>query len=58
MPDINEIKKIVVPIAYSYRVKRLYLFGSYGKGTANEKSDVDLLIEPSRTREQKISGQF
>lgn len=45
MPDINEIKKIVVPIANSYGVKRLYLFGSYAKGTANEKSDVDLLVE-------------
>ena len=43
MPDINEIKKIVVPIAYSYGVKRVYLFGSYAKGTANEKSDVDKL---------------
>ena len=40
MPDINEIKKIVVPIAYSYGVKRLYLFGSYAKGTASEKSDL------------------
>lgn len=23
----------------------MYLFGSYAKGTANEKSDVDLLVE-------------
>ena len=48
MPDINEIKKIVVPIAYSYGVKRLYLFGSYAKGTANEKSDIDLLVEKGK----------
>ncbi len=45
MPDINEIKRAVVPIACSYGVKRLYLFGSYAKGTANEKSDVDLLVQ-------------
>ena len=57
MPDINEIKKIVVPIAYSYGVKRLYLFGSYAKGTANEKSDIDLLVEKGKPMSLiKLSG--
>lgn len=57
MPDINEIKRIVVPIAYSYGVKRLYLFGSYAKGTANEKSDVDLLVEKGKSMSLlKLSG--
>ena len=57
MPDINEIKRIVVPIAYSYGVKRLYLFGSYAKGTASEKSDVDLLVEKGRPMSLlKLSG--
>ena len=49
MPDISEIQKIVVPIAHAYGVKRLYLFGSYAKGTANEKSDVDLLVEKGKS---------
>lgn len=48
MPDIKEIQKAVVPIASSYGVKRLYLFGSYAKGTANEKSDIDLLVEKGK----------
>ena len=57
MPDINEIKKIVVPIAYSYGVKRLYLFGSYAKGTTNEKSDIDLLVEKGKPMSLlKLSG--
>lgn len=57
MPDINEIKKKVAPIAYSYGVKRLYLFGSYAKGTANEKSDVDLLVEKGKPMSLlKLSG--
>ena len=57
MPDIDEIKKIVVPIAYSYGVRRLYLFGSYAKGTANEKSDVDLLVEKGKPMSLlKLSG--
>ncbi len=44
MPDISEIQKAVVPIAFSYGIKRLYLFGSYAKDTANGKSDIDLLV--------------
>lgn len=48
MPDIDEIQKAVVPIAHSYGVKRLYLFGSYAKGTANAESDIDLLVEKGK----------
>lgn len=48
MPNIREIQKAVVPIAHYYGVKRLYLFGSYAKGTANEKSDIDLLVEKGK----------
>ncbi|MCM1134171.1 MAG: nucleotidyltransferase domain-containing protein [Clostridium sp.] len=57
VPDINEIQKSVVPIARFYGVKRLYLFGSYAKGTANEESDVDLLIEKGKPMSLlKLSG--
>jgi len=48
MSNIREIHKAVVPIAHHYGVKRLYLFGSYAKGTANEKSDVALLVEKGK----------
>lgn len=48
MSNISEIQKAVVPIARHYGVKRLYLFGSYAKGTANEKSDIDLLVEKGK----------
>lgn len=57
MPDINEIKEIIIPIAHSYGVKRLYLFGSYAKGTADEKSDIDLLVEKGKPMSLlKLSG--
>ena len=57
MPDINEIQKAVVPIAHLYGVKRLYLFGSYAKGTANKRSDVDLLVEKGEPMSLlKLSG--
>lgn len=42
MPDMNEIKKIVVPIANSYGVKRLYLFGSYAKYCMKSKDTIIL----------------
>lgn len=57
MPDISEIQKVVVPIAHSYGVKRLYLFGSYAKGTAGEESDLDLLVEKGQPMSLlKLSG--
>lgn len=57
MPEIDEIKEIVVPIARFYGVKRLYLFGSYAKGTASEKSDIDLLVEKGKPMSLlKLSG--
>lgn len=48
MAGISEIQKEVTPIAQIYGVKRLYLFGSYAKGTANSESDLDLLIEKGK----------
>ena len=48
MQTIESIKKAITPIAQEYGLKRVYLFGSYAKGTATEKSDVDLLIEKGK----------
>ena len=49
MPDIITIKDAIIPIAKQYGLKRIYLFGSYAKGTANENSDIDLLIEKGKS---------
>ena len=48
---VDEIRRIAVPIAVSYGVKSLSLFGSYARGEATERSDIDLLID--RTGMQK-----
>ena len=45
---VEEIQKKVVPIAKEYELSRVYLFGSYARGTARKDSDVDLLIETVR----------
>ncbi len=43
--SIKEIKDIVSPIAKKYGVERVYLFGSYARGEATDKSDLDLRID-------------
>jgi len=57
VPDIIAIKETLIPIAQFYGVKKLYLFGSYAKGTANQESDIDLLIEKGKPMSLlKLSG--
>ena len=42
---IEEIKSIVIPIAKNYKIASISLFGSYAKGKATDKSDMDFIIE-------------
>jgi uncharacterized protein len=44
MIDNNKISELVSKIANGYNPDKIILFGSYATGTANEDSDVDLLI--------------
>ena len=41
---IDLIKKVVEEVCSKYKVEVVYLFGSYAKGKATGKSDVDLMI--------------
>lgn len=41
---IEQIKEICAHVFEEYNVEYCYLFGSYAKGKATEKSDVDLLV--------------
>ena len=45
----EQIHKIVEPIAKKHSLPAVYLFGSYARGTATEKSDVDLLVDTTGT---------
>lgn len=42
---IDEIKNRLTPILQNFDVKSAILFGSYAKGTANPRSDVDLVVD-------------
>ena len=46
---VDEIKNIVTPIAKEYGIDSLYLFGSYSRGSANDKSDIDLHIDKGKS---------
>lgn len=41
----KEIKDRLTPVFQSYGIRKAVLFGSYGKGTATEQSDIDLMVD-------------
>jgi predicted nucleotidyltransferase len=45
MLTIQQIKGAVETVAPKYNVKTVTLFGSYANGGADERSDVDFLVE-------------
>lgn len=45
MLTIEEIKRAVEKVGKKYGIKSAYLFGSYAKGSATNKSDVDVIID-------------
>lgn len=43
---MNKIADTIVPILMKYDVKKASIFGSYARGNNDDKSDVDILIQP------------
>ncbi len=41
---VEKIRELCTPLFEEYGVRYAYLFGSYAKGKATERSDVDLLV--------------
>ena len=50
MKQISEIRENVNRRAREYGAERVYLFGSYARGDANETSDIDLRIDKGQIR--------
>lgn len=42
--DIADVRKTLNPVFDLYDITRAVLFGSYAKGTAGPKSDLDLMV--------------
>ena len=45
MFEIKTIKDRLQPVFSSYNITSATLFGSYAKGSATEKSDIDLMVD-------------
>ncbi|MEK6905558.1 MAG: nucleotidyltransferase family protein [Nanoarchaeota archaeon] len=43
---IKQIVKIAVPILKRNGIKKAGIFGSYARGEAKKKSDIDMLVQP------------
>jgi hypothetical protein len=41
----SELKLKLSPVFMQYGVRRAILFGSYAKGNADKKSDIDLMVD-------------
>jgi len=56
--SIDEIQRIVAPIASKYDVDRVFLFGSYARGDADSGSDIDFIIDKGRLRGLQLAGML
>ena len=43
--SLKDISRLILPVAEKYAINSIYIFGSYARGSANENSDIDLLID-------------
>lgn len=47
---IDDLRRIIAPIAEQYGLRAVYVFGSYARGEANADSDIDLLVDLTGTK--------
>ncbi len=45
---MNAVTRKIIPLLEQYGVKKAALFGSFARGDYDEKSDVDILIQPPK----------
>lgn len=43
--EVDQIKEILLPIAFKYPINKIILFGSYAKDNADALSNIDLAID-------------
>ena len=55
---IEEIQKIVSPIAANHGVEKVFLFGSYARGEASADSDLDFRIDCGNATDYFTLGQM
>jgi len=45
---LKQIAKIAIPILKRNGIKKAGIFGSYARGEARKKSDIDILVQPPK----------
>lgn len=55
---IDEIKERFEKVARKYGIDEAYLFGSYARGEATKKSDVDFYIGKGKIRGLQLGGFY
>lgn len=48
MPTLADIRRAAIDAAAAFGLSKVTLFGSYARGDADDTSDIDLVVEPSR----------
>ena len=56
--SIDEIKKLSKEIFDKYKVNKVYLFGSYSRGEATSKSDIDIMIVGGNINTLEMLSKF
>lgn len=56
--SVDELAKIIAPIAKKHGIASVYLFGSCARGDSTEASDIDLRIEKGQLRGMFALGGF
>ncbi len=51
---LEELQAIIIPIAKKYDLPAVYIFGSYARGDATEKSDIDILVDTTGTKVKSL----
>ncbi len=54
--SMEELAQLIAPVVSMYDVDRVYVFGSYARGDANARSDIDLRIDADRLRTFDLCG--
>lgn len=47
---VEDLERIITPIAEKYQLGRVFLFGSFARGDYDEDSDIDIRIEKGQLR--------
>jgi hypothetical protein len=55
-PSFKKLKLQIVNILKKYKIKKAGIFGSYARGDYKKNSDIDILIEPSKTMGLEFVG--